>query len=386
MENSKIVLFGSGDYGKRAIWEYGREHIACIIDNDNAKWGTLLEGIPIINLAEYKKKYRDIPICISSTYAPEIIGQLNTENVSNYQIYLPQIQYYYSPDEIIVNPYEYKKEAENESAWNKSIAENRDMVYIRECVQTLRKSLPLFNHIEIETYNRCNGGCSFCPVSVKNETRPEMHMKESLFRKIIDDLHSLHYKGKIALFSNNEPFLDERIIDFHRYARRKLPDARFHLFTNGTKLTMSLFKEIEPLLDELIIDNYNDSFQLNANSKAIYEYCKIHPELIEKVSIVLRKTNEILTTRGGDAPNRYEKVSYANTTCMLPFRQMVVRPDGKVSLCCNDPLGRYQLGDLNRQNVEDVWFGKEFQEIRELIAQGRSTIEKCCYCDVFTIA
>ena len=52
-------------------------------------------------------------------------------------------------------------------------------------------------------------------------------MSEELFRKIIDDLAGMHYTNRIALYSNNEPFLDERIIDFHKYANEKLPHAIF---------------------------------------------------------------------------------------------------------------------------------------------------------------
>lgn len=50
-------------------------------------------------------------------------------------------------------------------------------------------------------------------------------MSENLFKKIIDELHELNYSKSLALFDNNEPFLDERIVEFQKYVRKSLPDA-----------------------------------------------------------------------------------------------------------------------------------------------------------------
>lgn len=38
------------------------------------------------------------------------------------------------------------------------------------------------------------------------------------------------------------------------------------------------------------------------NVRKIVEYCEKHPELIERVTIVMRKPIEVRTSRGGDAP------------------------------------------------------------------------------------
>lgn len=385
MSEKKVALFGAGNYGKRALWEFGMDKVVCFIDNSEDKQGTTIEGIPVYSLTSFKEKKIEAQVYISTVNVSPMREQLEAEGITNYKLYLPKVQYYYSPNELVVNTYDYRVEAKNEKMWNDNMAYNQDVQYIRESVDYLKNHQDLFNHIEIETYNRCNGGCSFCPVSVKNETRPETRMDSELFYKIIDDLSSMKYDGKIALFSNNEPFLDERIIDFHKYARKKLPKARFHLFTNGTLLTMDKFLEIIEYLDELIIDNYNQELKLIPNNQKIKQYCEEHKELIGKVTIVLRKPNEILTSRGGDAPNRNDKIVYDGTTCMLPFRQMIVRPDGKVSLCCNDPLGKYTMGDLAKQTIDEVWFGEKFKNVRKKIYLGRENVDKCKYCDTFTI-
>lgn len=105
------------------------------------------------------------------------------------------------------------------------------------------------------------------------------------------------------------------------------------------------------------------------------------------MSIVLRKPQEVLTSRGGDSPNKKmdKNGKYLEDSCILLFKQLIVRPDGKISLCCNDPLGRYSLGDLNVQSIEEVWYGDKYREMRDRIVGGRRNIDKCIGCDNFLV-
>lgn len=210
-------------------------------------------------------------------------------------------------------------------------------------------------------------------------------MEWSLFYKIINELSELNYSGQLSLYSNNEPFLDDRILDMHEYARKKVPKARMYLFTNGTLLTLEKFKRLMNYLDELIIDNYNQQLRLIPNSIKIKEYCESHPELIKKVTISIRKPKEMLANRGSEVPNRKEEISYENYTCVNPFVQMIVRPDGKVSLCCNDSLGKNTMGDLNINSLEEIWYGEMFGKARKAIKNGRQNWPICKYCDVFNL-
>ena len=97
----------------------------------------------------------------------------------------------------------------------------------------LREDYPLPRAIEIETINKCNSTCGFCPVNRFSDPRPLARMAEQVFRKIIDDLASHRSSGFLALYSNNEPLLDRRIFDFAAYARQALPRATISIFTNG---------------------------------------------------------------------------------------------------------------------------------------------------------
>ena len=160
-------------------------------------------------------------------------------------------------------------------------------------------------------------------------------MDIQLFKKIIQELSELEYSGRLGMFSNNEPFLDSRIEDLTKYAREKLPNAVIYLYTNGTVLTKKRYEAIIPYLTYMIIDNYNDYGNMNDKIKIINDLCEKNEYYKSKTKIVMRKQNEVLFSRGGNAPNKKNSTTL-DMSCILPFKQIVIRPDGKLSLCNND--------------------------------------------------
>ncbi len=381
--NKKVAIFGAGLYGQKALQKLGSDIVECFIDNSPTKQGTTYCGKIIKSLDEIQKDIDNFSIIIASIYATSMEKQLQEYGITDYTIFEDYQHGYFETDELIVNPYKTTKEATTEEEWSGSekLQYTRKAVY--DMVETYQKHQTLFDHIEIETINRCNGNCSFCPVSRKKDPREKAVMTTELFQKIVAQLAKINYSGRFTTFSNNEPLLDDRLIEFNRYAREKLPNARMHLFTNGTLLTIDKFIALINILDELIIDNYQQELKLIKPCQEIEAYCKEHPELCKKVTIVLRKPNEILTSRGGNAPNRKQIPDYSKDRCILPFRQMIVRPDGKVSLCCNDAIGKYTLGDLNQESLLDVWYGPKFQMVRKCLYEGRENWGDCRHCDTF---
>lgn len=379
-----IIIFGAGQVGQRALSKYAAR-VDYFIDNNEKLWGSKIGGYLIKSVDEGVADAADHTIVIASRYQDKMETQLKNMGVKNYFLYLGNVAAYYETDELIINPYASYNRDFSEEAWNEELQRSYEIEAVNDMVEQLQGKDLLLEHIEIETVNRCNGNCEFCPVSKKNDTREYRIMSDELFESIIGQLAEMDYRGRLALFSNNEPLLDSNILKRHKYAREKLPNARMHLFTNGTLLTVECFSELIEYLDELIIDNYQQDLQLIKPCQEIASYCNMHPELKKKVTIVLRKPQEILSTRGGDAPNRKNMVSYKNARCILPYKQMIIRPDGKVSLCCNDPLGKNTLGDLTKDSILDVWNNDRFQMVRKCLYQGRANWKHCEYCDFFSI-
>jgi len=248
-----------------------------------------------------------------------------------------------------------------------------------------KQEFPLFQTIEIETINRCNGKCSFCPINRNIDPRPFKLMDQELFEDIISQLKNINYTGSMGLYSNNEPLLDKRLFEFLKYARKELPNATLYLFTNGTLLTVEKFKELLKYLDWITIDNYNDDLILHDQVKEVYEYALTLPkERQENIHIYFRKENEILSNRSGEANNRSKNDLTMKSACMYPFEQVVVRPDGKLSLCCNDAVGNMTMGDLTKELLVDIWNGDKYKIIRNNMLKDRNLNKLCSRCDIVT--
>ncbi len=256
--------------------------------------------------------------------------------------------------------------------------------FMKEILMEYKEKSHPISSIEIETINRCNNDCSFCPVNRKSDTRPYHKMTDVMFYNIINQLEEMNYKGLINYFSNNEPLVDSRICDFIEYGHKKLPFATHALITNGLVLTNEMFDRLTKHLDRLLIDNYNDDMELYPNIKnAIELYSNDDTEC--QVTVSYRKKNQVLDTRGGSAPNRINDTTFVSC-CMLPFTQMIIRPDGKVSRCCQDALGNTTLGDLNVNTIDEIWNGKAYKALRNtMLTNGRGKLDYCKNCDIFGV-
>jgi MoaA/NifB/PqqE/SkfB family radical SAM enzyme len=262
---------------------------------------------------------------------------------------------------------------------------------VQELMKLFMERQELFSAVEVETINRCNGTCSFCPVNAGEDIRPYAKMNDSIFQKIVGELEMLNYAGFLGLQSNNEPFLDKDIINRIAVARRRVPRAIIYMYTNGQLLTVEKVQQVFAAgLDILTINDYNDVPEYHENIKGIIaEVGKPHyAALQDKIIIAMRDRNEVLTNRGGTAPNKdistyKEYLSLDKTGCILPFRQIVIRPTGQISLCCQDAVGQVTLGDVSKSSLQEIWTGLSYQKIRNsLLEGGRGSLPICCKCDL----
>ena len=246
-----------------------------------------------------------------------------------------------------------------------------------------QEEAPMPHVVNIETINRCNSECEFCSANIHAERRPFMKMDENLYYSVIDQLADWGYKGHLTLYGNNEPFLDTRLVDFHKYAREKLPDSFIFCSTNGLMLTVKKVKELQPYINQLIINNYGLEMKLHENVQEVYDYIKSHPEEFKDldVQIQIRYIKEVLTNRAGSSPNKQATEKVITEPCLLPFTDIWITPNGKVGLCCCDNFEVTDFGDLNTTPLKDIWNSEKMKEMRRQIAGGRQNYPFCKHCD-----
>ena len=246
-----------------------------------------------------------------------------------------------------------------------------------------QEEAPMPHVVNIETINRCNSECEFCSANIHAERRPFMKMDENLYYSVVDQLADWGYKGHLTLYGNNEPFLDTRLVDFHKYAREKLPDSFIFCSTNGLMLTVKKVKELQPYINQLIINNYGLEMKLHENVQEVYDYIKSHPEEFKDldVQIQIRYIKEVLTNRAGSSPNKQATEKVITEPCLLPFTDIWITPNGKVGLCCCDNFEVTDFGDLNTTPLKDIWNSEKMKEMRMQIANGRQNYPFCKHCD-----
>jgi len=217
------------------------------------------------------------------------------------------------------------------------------------------KEVPQPLVVNLETINRCNSTCEFCTANKYAEKRPYMRMEDELFYQIIDQLSEWGYKGHLTMYGNNEPLLDTRIVEFHKYAREKLPEAFIFMSTNGLLLTVEKVKEIIPYVDQLVINNYCMDMKLHKNIQKVYKYILDHPEEFKDVDVLIqmRYLKEVLTNRAGSAPNKPATDKVIKETCLMPYTDMWIMPNGKLGICCCDNFEVTDLADLHEVALKD---------------------------------
>jgi len=246
-----------------------------------------------------------------------------------------------------------------------------------------QKEIPYPCVVNIETINRCNGVCAFCTANKHAEKRPYIRMEDGLFYQIIGQLREWGYKGHLTLYGNNEPLLDTRIVEFHKYCREQLPESYIFLSTNGLLLNVDKLKKITPYVNQLIINNYCMDMKLHDNIREIYEYVKTCPEEFRNVDILIqiRYAEAVLTNRAGSAPNKTNTQKVIRETCLMPFTDMFIFPNGRLGICCCDNFEVSDLADLHKVSVKEAWNTVKYRQLREVIKNGRQNYPFCKYCD-----
>lgn len=246
-------------------------------------------------------------------------------------------------------------------------------------------NIPLPCLVSIETINRCNSTCGFCPVNRNADKRPFAKMSEELFRSIIGQLKDWNYDGWLNLYVNNEPLIDKRIEERYEFAKKELPKAKMLLYTNGTLMTWKRFQRLAAVIDKMIINNYTNRLKLHRNIEDIYKKAKKDPYFNSKdITIQIRYINEILTNRAGEAPNKKEPIRKFHRECIMPFTDITIYPDGTFGLCCNDALEKTSLGVFSEKNsIPDIWRSDNYQSLRQLIGKDREKYSFCSGCDFF---
>jgi radical SAM protein with 4Fe4S-binding SPASM domain len=268
--------------------------------------------------------------------------------------------------------------------------------------------------IQIEPTRYCNINCITC--SRHKIVRPAGNMDFALFRKIIDNAACIGVK-RIGLYLFGEPLMHPEIVDMVRYIKSK--DMAFHITTNGVLLTAALgdailrsgvtsadyltismlgFSErvhelvMKGLKHREVLDNVTGFLErrksLGVNGPVTETVFYSIPENAHELQPFLDHWSKIAdhAIDGGVAAQIF--IDGATPTiprtrrCSQLWERMAVFWNGDVPFCGEDKDGKYIIGNLREQTIEEIWLGEKLTRFKKIHKAGEfSKIPICEYCD-----
>jgi len=250
-------------------------------------------------------------------------------------------------------------------------------------------SLPLPTEIEISESGTCNRSCSFCPRSAKDFLDKKEFISNELHEKLCLELKELNYKGTIRYSGFVEPMLDKNIFNLIKMVRNYLPESNIEMVTNGDPLNLKrLEKLFESGLNKILISAYDGKEE----SDKLEDLC-IRANLTKEQYIVRHRYYSedqdfgiTLSNRSGLMANAEFKIDALKEPlkkpCYIPSYTFFLDYQGDVLMCPHDWGKKIILGDLKKEKLLDIWFGKRFMGIRKMLNKSNRNFQPCNVCDV----
>lgn len=281
------------------------------------------------------------------------------------------------------------------------------------------------NAVQIELCQGCNLGCAFCgihAIGYQKMQRGVDLMSIETAQSLADQMVAAGWSPRIEFAMHGEPTLHPQIADIVRVFRKALPRTYIMITSNGGGLLKDTRNAIRALFDAglntLALDNYQnvnivpklvqklinesieqfqatyetsfapswpwddvqmlpypDSPAANPHSRHNFKLISI----VRDISVAVGGTHASLNNHAGSALPLNDNA--AGKRCAKPFRELSVRWDGNIALCCNDWPGVYRCGNVVTDGLLKVWNGPAMEAARTLLYAGRRELAPCKGCD-----
>ncbi|MEJ8757509.1 SPASM domain-containing protein [Pontibacter sp. H259] len=285
--------------------------------------------------------------------------------------------------------------------------------------------------ISLEPTTSCNLRCPECPSGLRSFTRPTGMLNETLYRHIIDQLHSkLLY---LIFYFQGEPYLHKQFLEMVSYASKKgiytATSTNAHYLDDDTAR-----KTVESGLDRLIVSidgTTQETYQAyriggkldkvlegtrnvvkwkkelkSRTPHIMFQFLVVRPNehqledvkaLANELGVdeVVFKTAQIYDYEHGspliptiDYYSRYKNNGNDNYSiknellnhCWKMWHSCVITWDGLVVPCCFDKDAEYRFGDLKEEQFKQVWRGAKYSHFRQAVLRSRAEVEMCRNC------
>lgn len=273
--------------------------------------------------------------------------------------------------------------------------------------------------LHVSTSGYCNAKCSFCIYnSEENKLLPKGFMRWELYEKIIREAATIPQIDNIAFSGLSEPLTDKLLEKRIALAKELRPDWFVETYTNGTLLDAGRFESLKAAGIDCVSISVNAVTQeqhfkimglrdqyLTVLQNA--QYAKAHKGSVRLLVKAVVNGDTFTSDHSGMFLGLWGKIDEGdgvgalvweanwaggtrliearepdyNSTCGRALGQISIHWDGRVGLCCFDPLVKYPFGDLNTQTIREIYNSPKYVEFRgwhdEQVAAKHPLCAKC---------
>lgn len=273
--------------------------------------------------------------------------------------------------------------------------------------------------IQVELTEGCNLMCAFCGLNgIRQKPGDNLKfMTVKVAEQLASDIAAAGWNSRIEFAMHGEPTMNPNAADIVESFRVHLPKSYMMMTSNGGGLLANPKERIANLfaagLDTLAIDEY-EAVKIGAKLReklglpkkrsiktkdvlgALFHNYPEDPHgnphrrfrswkrlvFIRDISVATDGVHATLNNHAGAAAPPNDKA--AGKRCAKPFREMSVRWDGNIAVCCNDWRGEYKCGNMMRTPLTAIWQGKEFDAARRKLYLGQRDFGPCAGCDALS--
>lgn len=285
--------------------------------------------------------------------------------------------------------------------------------------------------IFLDPCGACNFKCSFCPCNNSDWKEEERHVRMSmeLFDKVLVDIANFPQQVKVInLYGFGEPLLHSNYFEMARKIKERNLCRELRCTTNGYLLSPEVNRKlIDAKIDMVRIsvealnaEDYKhicgvdiDFEKFVSNIKNLYELSRgtgtkvsvkilnvalkdkadadIFYDTFEKISdyTYIQNTTQawaefeaFVPIGNYDAKNLGDMMD-EDKICSFPLTNMTIHSNGSVGVCPQDWKFATEYGNVNKDNLVDLWNSQKLFGIRSAHLKGlRNKINYCKDCDV----
>ena len=270
------------------------------------------------------------------------------------------------------------------------------------------------NAVQVELAEGCNLRCSFCGINgIRGKEHDFKFMSVQVAGQVAKGIADAGWRPRVEFAMHGEPtqnpYMDEIVATF----RSHLPASHLLVLSNGGGLTANPRRKIANLfiagLSTLGLDEYQgirivprllekigapangNILSLGGHRVAYYDYPddkRGQPHVaatpmrrlvrIRPIDLNEQGTHANLSNHAGAAAPLSQKLQ--GQRCAKPFRELSVRWDGEVAVCCEDWRGDLPIGNAAHQPLLSIWNDPVMEAVRRRLYHGLRDKGPCNGC------